>query len=60
MHVVHTESKSKYPRTTAGFSFGILGKKVGMTQYFSQENGDVIPVTVLEVGPCVVLQKKTI
>lgn len=37
---------------------GILGKKVGMTQIFA-ENGDVIPVTVIEAGPCVVLQKKT-
>lgn len=36
---------------------GILGKKLGMTQVFA-ENGDVIPVTVIEAGPCVVLQKK--
>ncbi|MCL2761484.1 MAG: 50S ribosomal protein L3 [Desulfuromonadales bacterium] len=38
---------------------GILGKKVGMTQVFS-EDGKRIPVTVLEAGPCVVLQKKTV
>ncbi len=38
--------------------FSLLGKKVGMTQIFAQ-NGDVIPVTAVEVGPCVVLQKKT-
>lgn len=38
---------------------GILGKKLGMTQVFG-ENGQVFPVTVIEAGPCVVLQKKTI
>lgn len=37
---------------------GILGKKLGMTQVF-QENGDAIPATVLKVGPCVVVQRKT-
>jgi len=36
----------------------IIGKKVGMTQIFD-ENGLVIPVTVIEAGPCVVTQKKT-
>ena len=36
----------------------IIGKKVGMTQIFD-ENGHVIPVTVIEAGPCVVAQKKT-
>jgi large subunit ribosomal protein L3 len=36
----------------------IIGKKVGMTQIFD-ETGKVIPVTVIEAGPCVVLQKKT-
>jgi len=36
---------------------GILGRKLGMTQVFSPE-GTVIPVTVIEAGPCVVLQKK--
>lgn len=38
---------------------GIIGKKIGMTQIFD-ENGKVIPVTVVEAGPCVVSQKKTI
>ena len=38
---------------------GILGKKVGMTQYFT-EAGELIPVTVIEVTPNVVLQLKTI
>ena len=37
----------------------ILGKKIGMTQIFD-ENGTVVPVTVIEAGPCVVSQKKTI
>ncbi|MEG0166653.1 MAG: 50S ribosomal protein L3 [Ruthenibacterium sp.] len=38
---------------------GIIGKKVGMTQIFD-ENGKVVPVTVVEAGPCTVVQKKTI
>ena len=38
---------------------GIIGRKIGMTQLFT-ENGNVIPVTVLEVGPCPVVQKKTV
>lgn len=37
----------------------IIGKKIGMTQIFD-ENGKVIPVTVVEAGPCVVSQKKTV
>jgi len=37
----------------------ILARKIGMTQIFS-ENGTVIPVTVLEAGPCKVIQKKTV
>ena len=37
----------------------IIGKKSGMTQIFD-ENGKVIPVTVVEAGPCVVSQKKTV
>ena len=37
----------------------IIGKKVGMTQVFD-ESGKVIPVTVIEAGPCVVTQKKTL
>ncbi|KIL38374.1 50S ribosomal protein L3 [Gordoniibacillus kamchatkensis] len=36
---------------------GILGKKLGMTQVFAQD-GSVVPVTVIQAGPCVVLQKK--
>lgn len=37
---------------------GLIGKKIGMTQIFD-ENGKVVPVTVIEAGPCVVIQKKT-
>jgi len=36
----------------------ILGKKLGMTQYF-KDNGELVPVTVVEAGPCVVTQIKT-
>ena len=38
---------------------GIIGKKIGMTQIFD-ENGKVVPVTVVEAGPCTVVQKKTV
>lgn len=37
---------------------GLIGKKIGMTQIFD-EKGNVIPVTVVEAGPCVITQKKT-
>jgi large subunit ribosomal protein L3 len=37
---------------------GILGKKIGMTQVFAAD-GQVVPVTVLKAGPCVVVQRKT-
>ena len=40
-------------------SKGILGKKIGMTQVFTTE-GRVVPVTVVEAGPCPVVQKKTV
>ena len=39
-------------------TMGILGKKIGMTRIYS-ELGNVIPVTVVEAGPCKVLQVKT-
>ena len=38
---------------------GIIGKKIGMTQIFD-EIGNVIPVTVIQAGPCAVAQKKTV
>ena len=37
---------------------GILGKKIGMTQVFNAD-GQVIPVTLVKAGPCVVTQRKT-
>lgn len=39
-------------------ALGLIGKKVGMTQVFD-ENGFVVPVTVIEAGPCLVVQRKT-
>jgi large subunit ribosomal protein L3 len=39
-------------------SIGLLGNKIGMTQIFD-ESGNIIPVTILKVGPCVVTQIKT-
>ncbi len=38
---------------------GILGRKVGCTQLFDPESREVVPVTVIKVGPCLVLQKKS-
>jgi large subunit ribosomal protein L3 len=38
---------------------GLIGKKVGMTQIL-QEDGTMVPVTVIQAGPCVVMQKKTV
>ena len=40
-------------------SKGIIGKKLGMTQIFN-DKGQVVPVTVIQAGPCVVVQRKTI
>ena len=39
--------------------FGMLGKKMGMTQHF-KGNGDLVPVTMIECGPCTVIQRKTL
>lgn len=39
-------------------ALGLIGRKIGMTQVFS-EDGDIIPVTVIEAGPCTVITKKT-
>jgi large subunit ribosomal protein L3 len=38
---------------------GLIGKKVGMTQLL-QDDGTVVPVTVIQAGPCIVVQKKTV
>ncbi len=40
-------------------SIGLIGRKIGMTQVFD-ENGSVIPVTLIEAGPCYVLENKTV
>ncbi len=40
-------------------SLGLLGNKIGMTQIFD-EAGNIIPVTVLKIGPCVITQVKTV
>jgi large subunit ribosomal protein L3 len=39
---------------------GIIGRKLGMTQLFDEETGRVVPVTVVEAGPCPVVQVKTV
>jgi large subunit ribosomal protein L3 len=39
---------------------GIIGKKLGMTQFFDDESGVVTPVTVIQAGPCPVVQVKTV
>lgn len=55
-------AKECQPITCTGGSImkkAIIGKKIGMTQIFD-ENGKVIPVTVVEAGPCVIVQKKTL
>ena len=39
---------------------GIIGKKLGMTQLFDPESGRVTPVTVIQAGPCPVVQVKTV
>lgn len=54
----YTTSNNTNIRKRAGVPFALLGKKIGMTQIFS-DGGDVIPVTAVQVGPCVVVQKKT-
>src|SRR5450755_2007333 len=43
---------------TTAMALGLLGRKVGMTQIFD-ESGNVVPVTVIEAGPCHVLQLRT-
>jgi large subunit ribosomal protein L3 len=39
---------------------GIVGKKLGMTQVFDEETGEVTPVTVIEAGPCPIVRVKTV
>ena len=40
-------------------ALGLLGNKIGMTQIFD-ESGNIVPVTVLKMGPCIITQIKTI
>ncbi|MCX7016899.1 MAG: 50S ribosomal protein L3 [Candidatus Sumerlaeota bacterium] len=40
-------------------AIGLLGKKIGMTQMFD-DNGGIVPITLIEAGPCPILQKKTV
>ena len=54
-----TESTNNLKKEKIKMKKAIIGKKVGMTQIFD-ETGKVIPVTVVEAGPCVVTQKKTV
>ena len=51
-------SKSSSKDTEASVTNGLLGKKLGMTQVYDAE-GRLIPVTVIEAGPCRVAQVKT-
>jgi large subunit ribosomal protein L3 len=53
---VATEEKAAKPAKPAP---GILARKLGMTQIYNAQ-GEVVPVTVVEAGPCTVLQKKTV
>jgi large subunit ribosomal protein L3 len=52
------QEKGLMPRKEATVPFAILAKKVGMTQIYNQ-NGDIVPCTVVRAGPCRVLQKKS-
>jgi large subunit ribosomal protein L3 len=38
---------------------GIIGKKLGMTQVFDEETGQLVPVTVIQAGPCPVVSVRT-
>jgi len=58
MEFVRAKS-TNYTRRNTKVVKAIIGKKAGMTQIFD-ENGKVIPVTVIEAGPCFVVQKKTV
>ena len=40
-------------------TIGLLGRKVGMTQIYDEESGVVVPVTVMQAGPCHVLQLRS-
>ena len=50
--------RERPPQSGATMTTGIVGKKLGMTQVFDAQ-GRVVPVTVIEAGPCTVVQRKT-
>src|ERR1700759_4398063 len=52
------EEKIVRPTGRTDMTPGILGKKIGMTQLF-RADGQVVPVTLLKAGPCIVVQRKT-
>src|ERR1700759_5847440 len=52
------EEKIVRPTGRTDMTPGILGKKIGMTQVF-RADGQVVPVTLLKAGPCMVVQRKT-
>ena len=57
-----SRSKSSLTTNAGGYDImkkAIVGKKIGMTQVFT-DDGRLVPVTVVEAGPCKVVQKKTI
>jgi large subunit ribosomal protein L3 len=55
----HSNWQADWTTRRIEMSKGILGRKVGMTQVFDQESGTVTPVTVIQAGPCHVLQIRT-
>lgn len=57
--IVNRQSANKFGRCNY-MKKALIGKKIGMTQIFDENTGKVIPVTVVEAGPCVVVQKKTV
>src|SRR5213593_642394 len=52
------KSEIRNPKSGEVMVNGLLGKKIGMTQLL-QDDGSIVPVTVIQAGPCVVVQKKT-
>jgi len=53
------KEKEFMPKKAKSITFAILGKKIGMIQFYNA-NGDLVPCTAVQVGPCKVLQKKTV
>jgi large subunit ribosomal protein L3 len=55
---VKAEESEAKPDRVKQVEIGLIGKKLGMTQVFD-DNGRAVPVTIIQAGPCVVVQKKT-